>query len=160
MCACAHMCSEERQSKVGTDPRERERRNKNTIVRSPIGSVVPRHIRCTRIFFFIFPTDERGTYIRRRWWPCARWSRILSQGQSVSQIHLSFVLFLFHHRARRDTAAKKHWYIFPPNATMNCLRFFETVRLDGTKRFVEIILLVTKGKKIAIILTFPSSFSL
>lgn len=112
--------------------RERERRNKNTMVRSPIGSVVPRRTVYAHLFFFFnfyFPQTKEAP-IRWRWWPCARWSCILSQGQSVSRIQrLSFVSFLFHHRARRDTAAKKHRCIFPPEATTNCLRFLKHFNL-------------------------------
>lgn len=92
-----------------------------------------RGARYTRIFFFFFNfyfPQTKEAPIRWRWWPCARWSCILSQGQSVSRIQrLSFVSFLFHHRARRDTAAKKHRCIFPPEATTNCLRFLKHFNL-------------------------------
>lgn len=124
MCARARACarSEETTEQGGDDAgiRGRERRNKNTMVRSPIGSVVPRHRPVhahlslfLSLFFSLFFPQSKGAPIRWRWWPCARWSRILSQGQSVSRIRrLSFVSFLFHHRARRDTAAKKAVGVF------------------------------------------------
>ena len=102
------------------------------MVRSPIGSVVPRRTVYAHLFFFFnsyFPRTK-GASIRWRWWPCTRWSCILSQGQSVSRIHcLSFVSFLFHYSARRDTAPKKHRCIFPPEATTNCLRFLKYFNL-------------------------------